>query len=125
MSRTRRGYKRKEPVAECLFCETKIPKPTYISDDTGPDGAQGGHCTRCGALFLTDITGRAGGQAVMDGLKLLAGGDEDAAIALRADIDYKLDGAGYNPRTHSMDPKGSAKRYGQPKLWFFKSLAEE
>ena len=122
MSRSRRGYQRKEPIAACLFCDTKIPKPSYLTEDKGPDGGMGGHCTKCGAFFISDITGRGGGQAVLDGLTFLADGHQDAGLALRADIDYKLEGAGYNPRTHSMDPKGSGKRYGMPKLWFFKRL---
>ena len=117
-----RGYKRREPVAACLFCDTKIPKPSHLSDDRGPDACQGGHCKACGALFITDITGRAGGQALLDGLKFLADGDEDVGLTLRADVDYAYKGAAYNPRTHSMDAKSGARRYGVPKLWFFKRL---
>jgi hypothetical protein len=122
MPRNRRGFQRKEPVAACLFCDTKIPKPAYLSDERGPDAVMGGYCKACGALFITDITGRAGGQALMDGLNYLAGGDEDKALTMRADVDYAYKGSAYNPRTHSMDPKSGARRYGVPKLWFFKLL---
>jgi len=112
-------------VAVCVFCEERIPKPAHLNDERSPDSPQGGRCPRCDALFLLDATGRAGGQALMEGLTMLADGDEDRALTLRADVDYALKGAGYNPRTHSMDPNSSMRRYGVPKLWFFKALGDE
>lgn len=115
---------RKEPEAVCVYCDAKIAKPLALSEDASPDAVHGGRCPRCNSLFLLDATGRAGGQAILDGLTLLADGDQDRGLSLKADVDYKVKGAAYNPRTHSMDSKSNVRRYGVPKLWFFKLLGE-
>lgn len=124
MSPFERRYARKEPPAACPLCKEPVPKPRYLTEERSPDACQGGRCS-CGALYIVDVTGRAGGQAVLDGLAMLCDGDIDKAMQLRAGVDYVMEGVGYNPRTHSLDPKQSVRRYGLPKLWFFRLKNKE
>lgn len=122
MSRERR-YSRKEPPAACPYCESKIPRPSPLTDEAGPDACRGGHCPVCNALYVLDETGKAGGQSLLDVLSLLCDGDLNAGLTLRAGVDYDLREVGYNPRTHSLDPRGMRRRFGLPKLWFVKRAA--
>ncbi len=115
-------YKRKEPHAACPFCEAKIPRPAPRESVTTDDKFDGGSCA-CGAIFILDVTGKAGGVALLETLATLADGDLDAGMAMAADTDYKLERVPYNPRTHSLDPKrGQRIRFAQPLLYFAKRL---
>ena len=115
------GYKRKEPYAACPFCEKRIPRPRPRKSFSTDDAFDGGRCD-CGALYIVDITGKAGGVAFVEVLATMCDGDLDAGMKLRADVDYKLERVPYNPRTHSLDPKRMSRRFGQPMLYFCKSL---
>ena len=103
----------------CPFCDARIGKPEQFSEQ---EEASGGRC-QCGALFITDVTGKAGGEALMQGLTLLCAGDMDRALGLTAGKDYEMTKRGYQPRTHSLErrlpPHGA---FGHAKLWFFRLL---
>jgi hypothetical protein len=114
---------RKEKPAACLYCDKPLPKPRPLPLELESRSLDGGHC-ECGALFLVDVTGKLGGQALIEGLTHLCGGDSDRALALQADVDYDIQKVGYRPRTHSIEPRMPPRGgYGMPKLWFFKLLA--
>jgi hypothetical protein len=117
---TQRMKRRGEPPA-CPFCAQPIPRPTAIASPLGVTGYQGGSCG-CGAIFLLDATGREGGQMIVDGLLHLCQGDMDRAMALRSGVDYQLEGVGYNPRMHVLEPQLIKRTFGRPRLWFFKLL---
>ncbi len=114
-------YQRKEPHAACPFCEEKIPRPTARESVSTDEKFDGGLC-KCGAIFILDVTGKAGGVALLEALASIADGDLDAGMKLQAGVDYKLEQVSYNPRTHSLDPKRVRARFGQPLLYFCKRL---
>jgi hypothetical protein len=107
-------YERKEKPAACPFCDERVPRPKEFPEDSQ---VTGGRCS-CGAIFITDTTGKDGGQAFLDGLTLLCGGDVDRAMELSSE-DYELKKIGYRPRTHSLEPRMPKRgSFGRPKLWF-------
>ncbi len=106
-------------LAECPFCETRIPRPKSLP---GSLDMLGGRC-KCGVLYLFDETGKQGGQLLLDGLTLICDGDMDQAMELSSGSDYELKDIGYNPRTHTEDPKPLGRgSFGRPKLFFLKRL---
>lgn len=117
----RRGYQRKEKHAACPFCEERVPRPTKFEEAD----CDGGRCV-CGGLFVSDLTGKLGGQALVDGLTLLAGGDQDRGMSLERDKDYQMAMVGYRPRTHSLESRVPKRggAFGMPKLWFFRLISE-
>ena len=98
---------------------TLRPRPLPVLPSGPPGAATGGRC-RCGAHFVLDITGRLGGEALLDLLALLEDGDLDRALALQADVDYEFADLPYNPRTHSLDPGRPKRRFGLSKIFFIR-----
>lgn len=119
-------FQRKEPPAACPFCKERIPRPALLNRPGISDGCEGGACGGCGAVFIGDVTGKLGGQALVDGLTILADGDVQAGMSLQAGVDYEMHKVGYRPRTHSLEkhmPRHAT--FGRPKLWFFRALPAE
>jgi hypothetical protein len=87
------------------------------------DGCEGARCS-CGALYVADVTGKCGGQALLDGLALVAGGDVERGMLLVAGVDYEMKTLGYRPRTHSIEPRMPRRGggFGTAKLFFFRRL---
>jgi hypothetical protein len=108
---------RVKPIC-CPFCEVAVARPTPFAGQTS---AAGGWCA-CGALFVADETGRAGGEAMLGGLTLLCAGDVEAAMRLRGGADYEMKEVGWLPRSHSeVAPRpGRGRNFGQAKIWFFR-----
>lgn len=108
--------------ARCTFCETPISRPKEFPEAENGVTAVGGHC-QCGAIFVADLTGKGGGEALWEGLTLLCDGDADQAMRLQTGKDYELEHRVYQPRTHGMEPpmKGRAG-LARPSLWFFRRL---
>jgi hypothetical protein len=124
MSFRTRNVKRKDTPAACPFCEKRVPRPADLGTVGGAsEAAEGGHCS-CGAIYIADVTGKNGGQALVDGLTLLADGDQDRGMELSVDMDYEMQKLGYNPRTHSLEKSALRKGggFGQAKLFFFRLL---
>lgn len=122
MSFRTRNVTRKETPAACPFCEKRVPRPADLG--LGDAGAvEGGRCS-CGAFYIADVTGKNGGQALVDGLTLLADGDQQRGLELNTDRDYEMQKLGYNPRTHSLEKRLPRKggSFGQAKLFFFRRL---
>lgn len=115
-----RRQQRKEKPAACPFCEELVRRPAQLAPDLD---CSGGRCN-CGALYILDLTGKSGGQALVDGLTLMCDGDLDGAMKLQSGIDYQLERMGYRPRTHSIETRVPRRggAFGTPKLWFFRRL---
>jgi hypothetical protein len=109
--------KRAEP-ARCAFCGNGIARPAPLS---GPTRAGAGRCA-CGALFVADTDGKHGGEALVEGLTLLANGDVARAMTLREGADYESRALAYDERSHQTTPGGEPDRYGVSRLWFLKPL---
>jgi hypothetical protein len=86
------------PVAEgramsegfaCVFCREPVGRPEFRLDLFSSDGSLAGRC-RCGAVFVIDETGRAGGQAVLDLQALVCGADLDRALTLETGRDIEI-----------------------------------
>jgi len=113
-----RGLARKEKPAACPFCDQRVPRPAAFVDLRVD--ATGGRCS-CGAVFVADVTGKEGGQALVDGLTALYGGDTDRAFSQQGGVDYEITSVGYRPRTHSIESRLPGRGgFGTPKLWFFR-----
>lgn len=121
---TNRGTKRRgdEPVT-CPYCERRAPRPKPFPDH---EEITGGRCD-CGVVWIADLTGKTGGQCLVDGLTLLADGDVSAAMSLEVGRDYELTEMNYRPKTHSAIAKrpGRGRNFGLAKLWFFRRLPVE
>ncbi len=87
------------------------------------EGCLGGRC-ECGAVFVVDEIGRAGGQALMDAMALACDGDLDRALKLDAKRDFEVRnkpfqesqdrfGSRVGPQTRS-DPSIYALKLKQP-----------
>ena len=77
------------------------------------DGALGGECSKCGALFVFEVSGRLGGQAVADLQAMASGGDLDLALALRPGIDCEIRNKALNEGGYRNDPTS-------PQVWSLK-----
>lgn len=109
------GTKAQARLARCLFCKERIPKPEIVTIRVySPEGCKGGICPHCGAAFVMDETGKNGGDALLDGLAMVCGGDLDAANALSQEEYQVRDGIYYREQSGP----GLRRPYVIPKLWF-------
>jgi hypothetical protein len=100
----------------CPWCEKAQDRPIELS--AGVVTTKGNRCD-CGALYVADVTGRQGGECLIDALTLLCDGDMNESTALVEGQDYALVDICYRPRTHSVESKRPGPRsFGQSKLWF-------
>ncbi len=116
MRRKRSGLPGLLPVT-CPYCKKRSPKPTPFEENAD---ALGGRC-ECGAFYVADDNGRLSGQALVDGLTMLAGGDIDKGMTLTKDVDYELEERLYDAKRFMLEPRAYRRgAYGIPKLWFFR-----
>ncbi len=107
----------KQPEAMCPFCKEKIKKPAKNSLRPLSDFPSG-HCN-CGAVYVSDLTGKNGGEAMIDALATVCGNDEAKAFSLEEGKDYEMKIVGYEARTHSVTKRGHYKD-GKARLYFVK-----
>lgn len=81
----------------------------------------GGRC-ECGAYFVVDVTGKSGGQALLDVQTLAAGGDIDQALKLREHEDFELKSKPVRDQT-SGGFVVQGHSYMQPRVWAIKLSA--
>ena len=115
----KRGLPAPHVKVGCAFCWQWIPPPKRVPSHSA--GAWGGRCDDCGALFVLDETGRSGGQAVMDLLTFACDGDVERALALQADVDYRIKSkpmADQDPRQRGRASAFRAR--SDAKVWFLK-----
>lgn len=110
---------RLEPV-KCPYCEFAVPRPETMK--VAVTEVQGGRC-ECGAIYVADVTGRQGGECLMDGLAVLCEGNIDEAGKLLPGQDYEYVDINYRPRTFSVAPRARGPRaFGSAKMWFLRRL---
>jgi len=115
----RPGTGRKSRPAFCLFCRAEIPRPALIQG-TPRRAFPGGRCT-CGSSFVSDVTGKNGGEALVELLALACDGDMDRAWSLEQGRDYLLKVVSYDPRHHTFNRSGYFKD-GMARLYFLQLL---
>ena len=109
------------PKVGCPFCFQWLPTPTRLPEMHGLDSL-GGRCV-CGAYFVVDVTGKSGGQALLDVQTLACGGDVDQALKLRENVDFDLKS---KPVREQTGPGGfvvQGHSYMQPRVWALKLSA--
>ncbi|NOY52793.1 MAG: hypothetical protein GXP58_04145 [Deltaproteobacteria bacterium] len=108
------------PEAFCLFCRKKIAKPAKNTLRPLSDFPSG-QCD-CGAVYVSDLTGKNGGEAMIDALATACDNDEARAFSLEEGKDYAMKVVGYDARTHSVTKRGHYKD-GKARLYFIKLAA--
>ncbi|MFC1610331.1 hypothetical protein ACFL6C_05185 [Myxococcota bacterium] len=101
----------------CPFCFEWISDPRTVSEVYSPEGALGGRCA-CGAVFIVDETGRAGGQALMDAQAFLCDGDVSRALKLESGVHVDVETREYYGKPNSAGIGRGG--YLTPKVWFVK-----
>jgi hypothetical protein len=109
---------RKKP-AFCPFCKAPIQKPKKI-DTTPRREFPGGRCG-CGAVFVSDLTGKNGGEAMIESVSLVCNDDLEKAWSLEEKEDYTLKVMSYDAYTHSFNKDGYYKD-GMARIYFVKLL---
>lgn len=111
------------PSAGCPFCWQWLPKPKKGAQTQSRE-LPAGQCP-CGAYFVIDLTGKSGGQAMVDLQTLAAGGDIDAGMRLREGEDFEL-------KTKQIEteasPGGRVVRghsHVGPKIWTLRLAGQE
>ena len=116
-----RRQKEKKPKAFCPFCKAAIPK-SALSPAT-PSRRFPGGCCACGVIFVSDLTGKNGGEALVEAVTRLCNDDLDAAWSLEEGEDYTVKIMSYESRTHCFNKRGHYKD-GMARLYFVKRHEE-
>lgn len=104
----------------CAFCWQWIEPPERVSAH-GLDDTWGGRC-ECGAYYVVDVTGKLGGQAVLDLTTMACDGDGARALRLESGVHYEIE----TKPMHERDPRQARSRGpvgGGPTVWFLKTIA--
>lgn len=101
--------------AYCPFCKAGIRRPEKIPA-TPRREFPGGRCD-CGTVFVSDLTGKNGGEALIEVLTLASGDGLDQALSLQEGEDYRLKIMRYEARTHAFNKSGCFKD-GMARLYF-------
>jgi hypothetical protein len=118
------GLKKRKPLklgipdVGCPFCWQWLPTPARLPDLPGSDSL-GGRC-ECGAFFVLDVTGRSGGQALLDVQTLASGGDVDQALKLREGEHFELKSKPVRGRANPGGLVLQGHSYLQPQVWAIK-----
>jgi hypothetical protein len=118
----KRRPKPKRQVArglDCPFCKGQTPSPRPVFEVFSGDTVLGGACG-CGAGFVIDETGKAGGQTLLDALAMACKGDLDLALSLDSSRDYKVNKHAYNGSANTLGVRQASSSYVRPKVWFVK-----
>jgi hypothetical protein len=114
-----RGMKRKPQAIDCPFCGERLPDPQLSFAVFSGEGCNGGRC-KCGAGFVVDETGKAGGQALMDAQAMACDGDLDRALKLDSNKDYKVKRRAYQSQTGRFADRLQVTSIRQPVVWVLK-----
>jgi hypothetical protein len=110
------------PKVGCPFCLQWLPKATSLHEVHIMDSI-GGRCA-CGAYFVVDVTGRSGGQALLDLQTLACGGDLEQALQLREHEDFELESKPVRGRANPGGLVIQGHSYMQPRVWALKLTKE-
>ncbi len=102
----------------CPFCKRPLPRPVGIT--VSPfEKAEGGKC-ECGAIYLSDTTGKNLGEIMLFALGMAADTLSKDAMELVAGEDYEEIILSYDWRTHQSRGISSGFRAGQGRLYMIK-----
>jgi hypothetical protein len=107
------------PRIGCPFCWEWLPPARTLSDVFSAEGCQGGRCG-CGAFFVLDLTGRSGGQALLDAQVLACDGDLERALKLDANRDFEVKTRGLREAAGKHGRQIAGHGYLEPKVWALK-----
>ena len=111
-----------KPIAACCaFCSAKIARATKVA---GTSSAPSGSCS-CGVVFVDDSTGKLGGEAIVEGLSLLADGNLQRAMTLREGTDYDCKVLAYREISHEIFPAADPNRVGVGRIFYFRRAPRE
>jgi len=106
------------PKVGCPFCWEWLP-PVEDLARFFPSDFRGGRC-ECGAVFVADEIGRAGGEALLDALVLACDGDFDRAQQLDSKTDYEVKTKPIGPEVRNMRERFANHSPAAPKIWSVK-----
>ncbi len=103
----------------CPFCWEWLPPARKRRDVFSADGCEGGQC-QCGAFFVLDVTGRSGGQALMDAQVMACDGDLDRALKLDSNRDFEVKTRNLREAMGKHGRRVVVRGYLEPKVWALK-----
>ncbi len=110
-------------IPTCPFCWASLNYPVDIRlNDV--DTILGGHCFLCGALFIVDVTGKNVGEAVVQGLRVIADELGKDLEMLESGLDYVDCVLEYDVRRHQTMGPGSRYFDGYGRLYVIKTLKD-
>lgn len=109
------------PDIGCPFCWEWLPPPKVQLKSFSGSECKGGKCA-CGAFYVVDETGKAGGTALLDAQALACDGDLDKAMALREGVDFELKTKGYHGESRTLSGNARGHSHMDPKLWSLRLL---
>lgn len=107
------------PKIGCPFCWEWLPPAQQQRDVFSPDGCEGGRC-QCGAFFVVDVTGRSGGQALLDAQAVACNGDLDRALKLDSNRDFEIKTRSLREAAGKHGRRFAGHGYMEPKVWAIK-----
>ncbi len=104
----------------CPFCKEAIKRP--VKNPVHPmKPFPEGRCS-CGAVYISDLTGKNGGEALILALTSACGGDEARVWTLEEERDYLFKVMSYDSRKHLFNKRGHFKD-GMARLYFVRLMA--
>lgn len=114
----RKSFTPSVPAVRCPYCSEFLPEPARIKQAFSSDSL-GGRCG-CGILFILDLSGRSGGQALMDLQTLACDGDIDRALTLRENEHFELKSGSIASMSGSRQSVIRGHGYMKPWIWAMK-----
>lgn len=118
-TKKKKKFKLPKPRIGCPFCWEWLPNPVLMTEVFSGGGTRGGRC-ECGAVFVVDDTGKAGGQALMDAQALACDGDLDRAAAIQEGVDFELKTKAFQAMSDPFSRPLPGHAYLEPKIWSIK-----
>jgi hypothetical protein len=100
----------------CPFCRKTAERPARVAPVFSCEPRLGGRCG-CGAAYVIDETGKAGGEALLDALAVACDGDLDRALALGSD-GYRVEKRPYRGGANTVGLARVGSAYVTPSVWF-------
>ncbi len=118
LRKKRKPLKMPAPKVGCPFCWEWLP-PAEDLARLFPSDFRGGRC-ECGAVFVIDEIGRAGGEALFDALTLACEGDMERARSLDSKTQYEVKTKAIGPELRNMRGRFENHSPAAPKAWAVK-----
>ncbi len=110
-------------IPTCPFCWASLNYPVDIQLSAW-ESILGGSCFLCGARFIVDVTGKNVGEAVVQGLEMIAEELGKSLETLEAGLDYEDCVLGYDVKRHQTTGPASKFRDGLGRLYIIKTIRD-